>query len=424
MVTMRPRGIYVGSGRGYLEIDADDVSYEPETPGNWSPPPEDVGRALDQLAAKGGGGQTYSVVYQPGGVAGGNVYTDFNALYAAAVAIAGGVRVVVDDSITSPAVVPPKTGGGSYALSDWHFEGAPNFNTASGGAALQLADGVSISPQTTIWFSSLDVTFAGSAPCIETPSNTEANIYLYSTSLASTSTGPFAKADTGGFVEVVSNSSLIGDGTHTTLLGNTGGNMFVQAYDGTTIAASATDAAFSGGTQIRHDASSNVHTQPGDVTVAFADDAYRVGYDPGEPTDWVTAPTDVGDALDALAAKNNTNKTNAGGIVTQPTPQTLSATNYTPGTGAKATFVSASFRGTCNGEASAAVSVTLQENGNTIGVPIYCQPDSTGKFGGTISAIDDSGDSPVAYSLVFAGGGGSTFTIAAQAINWAILDLG
>ena len=52
-----PKGIYIGGGRGYVEIDADDVRYEPQTPGNWpAPPPDNVGAALDELAASGGSG--------------------------------------------------------------------------------------------------------------------------------------------------------------------------------------------------------------------------------------------------------------------------------------------------------------------------------------------------------------------------------
>jgi len=52
---MTKRSIQIGGGRGPIALDADDINYEPETPGDWpSPPPEDVGQALDQLAAKSG----------------------------------------------------------------------------------------------------------------------------------------------------------------------------------------------------------------------------------------------------------------------------------------------------------------------------------------------------------------------------------
>jgi len=371
----------------------------------------------------GGGGSLYSVVYQPGGVPRENLYADFNLLYAASVALQGGLRVVVDDSITSPAVIPAKTGGGSYSFADWHFDGVPNFSTSSGGAALQFASGVSISPQTTIWFSSLDVTFVGTAPCIDVPSSDEANLYLYSVSLSSTSTGPFAKADAGGFVEVVSNSSLIGDGTHTTLLGNTGGNMFVQAYDGTTVAASATDASVAGGTLIRHDASSNVHTQPGNVTVSFADDAYRVGYDPGEPADWTTAPTNVGDALDELAAKEHDQNVNFNTASSTASPVTLTDTTnpYVPGDGAKAVLVSITFSGTVTGENG--VTVQPMRGLATLGISSLFPADASGRFGGCVTVLDTtSPPSSARYALKLTSAAGN-FTVGASSVQFDKVDV-
>jgi hypothetical protein len=52
----KPKGIYQGGGKGFTEVDADDIGYEPSVPGDWPVPPENVGEALDELAAGGGAG--------------------------------------------------------------------------------------------------------------------------------------------------------------------------------------------------------------------------------------------------------------------------------------------------------------------------------------------------------------------------------
>jgi hypothetical protein len=77
-----PNGVATLDGTGKLTsseipvIPATDISYAPTTPANWTPPPTTVQGGLDQLAAY----STKFYIFQPGGSAGGNVYTTEAAL--------------------------------------------------------------------------------------------------------------------------------------------------------------------------------------------------------------------------------------------------------------------------------------------------------------------------------------------------------
>lgn len=66
------------------------------------------------LAGGGGGGLITTYVFRPGGVAAGNVYTDFNLLYTAMSSVEGPKVIMFDDSVTSPILIPPQSGGGGF----------------------------------------------------------------------------------------------------------------------------------------------------------------------------------------------------------------------------------------------------------------------------------------------------------------------
>jgi hypothetical protein len=77
-----------------------------------------------------------SFVYQPGGTAGANVYTDWATLYAALDATEGIREILFDDSFTSPAVIP----AGAYDMTGVVWRGFPAI--ASGTfASVSMADG-------------------------------------------------------------------------------------------------------------------------------------------------------------------------------------------------------------------------------------------------------------------------------------------
>ena len=83
---------------------------------------------------------TVSLVYRPGGIAGGNVYTDWNALMAAHGAIQGQKIIEVDNGAIAP--LPAKVPAGAYDLSDTTLVGGrSNVLGAPGTTVLQFLDG-------------------------------------------------------------------------------------------------------------------------------------------------------------------------------------------------------------------------------------------------------------------------------------------
>ncbi len=194
------------------------VEYSPAVPGNWNPTPAQVAAALDQLATR--AAQTF--VFQPGGVASGNVFTSWASLYAALPAASTkGFRppttIKIDDSFTSPAVIP--VGTGAYNLDGVTFTAVANSVPGFGGAALNIASGVTITCGVLRFSEGLTVTYLGTAACITSSAATQAvNLYIdENVLLQSTSTGAFLSA-THGVCIVVLNNSYMGDGTHTTIL--------------------------------------------------------------------------------------------------------------------------------------------------------------------------------------------------------------
>jgi len=95
-----------------LQSRASLVGYSPTTPADWSPVPDDVGEALDQIASSLVPGNF--LVFQPGGTPSGNVYDDWSLLYADLLTVSGPIFVAIDDSIVSPVTLP----AGTYDLSN------------------------------------------------------------------------------------------------------------------------------------------------------------------------------------------------------------------------------------------------------------------------------------------------------------------
>lgn len=101
---------------GYA-ANAYNLGYSASVVSDWSPVPSTGGEALDQLATRVSGVESTSggnlLVYQPGGVSSGFVFSDWASLVAAAATIPGEVVVLFDPSITpSPFVIPV----GSYSF--------------------------------------------------------------------------------------------------------------------------------------------------------------------------------------------------------------------------------------------------------------------------------------------------------------------
>ena len=155
-----------------------------------------------------------SFVYRPGGTAGGNVYTTDVTLLAALAALPGAKTVWVDDSITSPAVLNQA----GMNLDGVEFTGVANYNTATGGAALEFGTAATALWGTLSFRGALAVTFAGTTvPLFSIATAIEANLFL-SEGVEITCPGgqPFVNVDSAsGFLFVYATASVIGDGTNT-----------------------------------------------------------------------------------------------------------------------------------------------------------------------------------------------------------------
>ena len=314
------------TGAAYTQLGASAVAYTPSVPTSWSPVPTIVSSALDQLVSR----TSTTYVYQPGGTTSGNTYSSFTALYAAASAAKSaspGIPILcrIDDSFTSPAVMPAAT----YNFDGWTFAGVANYNTSSGGAALQLANGVIIqgaSAGGNITLSiedTLQVSYVGGGTVITANGSTQEinislkdGVYLENTAtgtfvavsngaavfiqgthgvvIESTFTSPTISIATGsyGYIDMLG-GCVIGDGTHTAVT-NTGGTIYAQLY----AHSEAGTSAFSGtGTDVYYD-SAIPPTQGAGVVIADA-----IYYNPAVPTGWNPVPGTIRTALDQIEAR-------------------------------------------------------------------------------------------------------------------------
>lgn len=195
----------------------------------------------------GGGGNMaqYSFVYQPGGVAGLNVYVTWAALYAAlnaaAPASANGNRpptvIQIDDSFVSPAVVP----AGAYNLDQVTLQGS--FNAGPAATLLNLAVGVTLTqPANGIMLriqGGLVVTYLDAVPCMTNVAGQLAHVHLReSAELICAGAGAFVSA-TGGTVTIACVLATVGDGVHTVAVGVAPGVVSVTGYLNSTITANA-----------------------------------------------------------------------------------------------------------------------------------------------------------------------------------------
>ena len=296
------------------------LGYVPAVPGNWSPAPTMVGPALDQLAARSSGAATY--VFQPGGTARGNVYTSWATLYAALNAFqpasSNGFRapttIQVDDSFTSPAVVP----AGAYNLDSVQFTSVASFTTESNGAALHFASGVTITAGQLFFRGAIFASFLGAVPCITVSGATQQlNLYVEEGSaLQSSGAGAFV-ACTNGLVIVQGKGAIdLGDTVHTTFTAVSPGTMVIQCYTASLLNANASSGT---GVLVLWDTKAP-QTQGAGVTIL----PQVLGYIPGVPGNWSPAPTNVGPALDQLAAAR---QTTVASVSSTNSPYTVLATD-------------------------------------------------------------------------------------------------
>jgi hypothetical protein len=245
--------------------------------------------------------QSPVLVFQPGGTASANVYTTWATLYAAlnvyAPASANGTRptstIQVDDSFTSPAVVP----AGAYNLDSVHFTSVANFTTNSNGAALNLAAGVTVTAGSLFFEGAVNVTFLGAAACVTVSGATQQfNLYIEEgAALLCSGAGVFLSCTNGLCIVQAKGAINIGDTVHNVISGTGTGTVVVQAYTATALNA---DATIGAGVLILWDTKAPA-TQGAGVTVL----PQVLGYIPATPANWDPVPSATNTALDALASR-------------------------------------------------------------------------------------------------------------------------
>jgi hypothetical protein len=223
-------------------------------------------------------GPVSNFVFQPGGATVGNIYASWAALYAALNAVTGPKVVLIDDSFTSPAVIP----AGTYNVNYVTFTGVANGTTNSGGASLTLADGChfSASATTVIHFNgALYVTSAAATDIISAGNGTTVNVFFQDACfITMTGAGAFLHC-TGTGVGYISGQTLnFGDGSHAVLVVDATALGYLQVFDASVIHGSSVSAAAANVLSVYYDNST-------DFTGIAATNVYYVlqDYAPGTP---------------------------------------------------------------------------------------------------------------------------------------------
>jgi hypothetical protein len=188
-------------------------------------------------------GLASTFVFRPGGLLGKGIYPTWASLYAALpAASAQGNRppttIQIDDSLVTPAVIP----AGDYNLDGVTFTAVASFVTLSGGAALDIADGVTIAAGQLSFEKAILVTYRGAAPCLRcSGAAQEVNLYLEEDAfLICAAAGPFLAVTGGfGFFDAHGGGVTIGDGVHPVLTMAAPGALEVLAYGNTILEANA-----------------------------------------------------------------------------------------------------------------------------------------------------------------------------------------
>ena len=412
-----------GAGVTVTQIDG----YVPAVPGNWSPAPSQQNTALDQLAARAAGAPGSTFVFQPGGVAAGNVYTTWPALYtalnAAAPASANGTRsptvVQIDDSFLGAGVhatIPP----GAYNLDSVTLTAVANPTGApfsgSGAGFLDIADGATIVPGArgiVLSIHWLEVTYLGAGPCLSIAGATqEALIDMGQRStLQSTGAGAFV-AVTNGNLALNTLSSVLGDGVHAVVSITAPGTCVVRALANTNTKA----AALTGPLTLNWDTSIPAAQGVG-VTVVQVN-----GYVPATPANWEAAPNTQSAGLDQLATKTAAQVFNPVALVAAASPAACLSSPYTPGTGAKGVKVSCN----CAGSASLPGTYSARLSNTTgpvnIGPVINVVTDAAGNFQANVDAIDGAGGAVARVYALTLTTGGATVSVPIGSAGFALSD--
>lgn len=265
-----------------------------------------VALALAKAAAASSSGAPHAsvFVYRPGGVAAGNVYSSWAALWAQASTVQGPVTVQIDDSIVSPAVVP----AGTYPIpSTLTLDAVANPSSSTGGAILQLADGAHF----TLPRQGGDLRFQGfvqvqsaaTTAIMTCVAGQEVNVTGAQLGMLEMTAGaPFFHVQAGAFLLGLFDNFNIGDGTHAAFVVDAAASMQLILGGHMLLATGAITASAGAALALVQIDSQASNTPFANVTTTLEALATKVAYAPAVPANWVTVPAQVAPALDELAA--------------------------------------------------------------------------------------------------------------------------
>jgi len=239
-------------------------------------------------------------VFRPGGVAAGNVYTDWAAMMVDVVAEPGPKWIEVDNSL-APANVP----AGAWNVADCTFVASPNVAPGPppgyGTCLLTWLDGATILGDNV---RIQNVKFANAGATVWTAGALVTYVELWNAFVVSLAGAAPFFSFVATFPLLILYNSALGDGTHNvatitagvTLAFRLHANSNVQAH---ALAGAGSFAAFQDASGLFNPTQDNTGTH----AALLLDDARRVSSSPAVPAHWSPVPTTTQGALDQLAAR-------------------------------------------------------------------------------------------------------------------------
>ena len=256
---------------------------------------------LIRVHTSGGGvsGITTGFVYQPGGSAGGNVYTTWPTLMTAVAAVAGLKTILIDASFTAgDAHVPAGTSNVDNCTIVCRNDVVNGSDTLVFDEGAHLTFGI-------LFLGTGFYECNSSTPVFTLPAGHNAEVFGFQASITSNAgKAPFFRSPATTFLFIgLNENSTLGDGTTPAYDLTTTVNSQISVSNLSTLDANAVIGA--GTLQIIFDSSAVVGTQSGvgTVTNTVRSLASQEAYTPAVPGNWSPTPTLVAPALDQLAAR-------------------------------------------------------------------------------------------------------------------------
>lgn len=239
-----------------------------------------------------------SFVYRPGGVAVGNIYSNFATLYTAFNAVSG-LRIIVFDDSLAPCAIPV----GTYS-----FAGADALGYSDAVSAAVTFSGATVI--TSFFARSYKVAFANDTTNALVTTAAGAHILMMQAcSVTSTGALPFFLT-TAGTLSLLLHESTIATGASAAVRTTGAGITSLAARDSSAIQTNSISDDAAGTTNVGYDSTSVVSqtqvvaTTP--PTYTRLADASRVAYTPTTAANWPTpTPDDVAEALDDIATETS-----------------------------------------------------------------------------------------------------------------------